>query len=174
MDETAIRSLVDDLVDAWNDRDLDRFIGHMHESVVWDNPAMLYGPAVGRSAVRKFSESILKAFPDFSYHVREPICVASSGDRVVVPWEITATHTGRFDPPGFAPTGQVITMRGVDVLDLRDMKITRIDTFFNVLAATEQALRLKPFSRKGISRTLLLWLQRCRAYWLRRRASPIH
>ena len=166
--ETAIRSLVDDIVSAWNDRDLDRFIGLLDESVVWDDPAMLYGPTTGRVAVRKFSESILKAFPDFSYRIREPICVAESGDRVVIPWEITATHTGLFDPPGFAPTEQPLTMQGVDVLELTDMKITRIDTFFNVLAATEQVLRLKPFLSGGISKVFVLWLQKCRAYWLRR------
>ncbi|MFH1220869.1 MAG: nuclear transport factor 2 family protein, partial [Candidatus Eisenbacteria bacterium] len=61
MNETAIRSLVDDLVGAWNDRDIDRFISHLDESVIWDDPAMLLGPAIGRSAVRKFSESILRA-----------------------------------------------------------------------------------------------------------------
>jgi predicted ester cyclase len=145
MNKTAIRSLVDDLVSAWNNRDIDRFIAHLDESVVWDDPAMLNGPTIGRGAVRKFSESILKAFPDFTYRIREPICVAESGERVVIPWEITATHAGRFDPPGFAPTGQPITMQGVDILKLTDMKVSRIDTFFSVMAAAEQALRLKPF-----------------------------
>lgn len=168
MNETLIRSLVDDLVKAWNNRDLDRFIGQLDEAVVWNDPAMLYGPIVGRVAVRKFSESILKAFPDFSYRIREPICVAPSGERVAIPWQIVATHTGRFDPLGFAPTGQTITMRGVDVLDLTDMKVTRIDTFFDPLGATEQALRLKRFPGGRISKVLVIWLQRCRAYWLRR------
>jgi len=168
MNETGIRSLVDDLVGAWNDRDIDRFISHLDESVIWDDPAMLLGPAIGRSAVRKFSESILRAFPDFSYRIREPICVAQSGSRCVVPWEITATHTGYFDHLGFAPTHQVITMQGVDVLEMTGMKVTRIETLFNVLPAAEQALGLKPFAQSGVSRVVILWLQRCRAYWLRR------
>jgi len=168
MNETAIRSLVDDLVSAWNDRDIDRFISHLDESVIWEDPAMLLGPVIGRSAVREFSESILRAFPDFSYRIREPICVAQSGSRCVVPWEITATHTGYFDVLGFAPTQQVVTMRGVDVLELTDIKVTKIETLFNVLPAVEQALRLKPFAESGVSRVAILWLQRCRAYWLRR------
>ncbi|HUU41158.1 MAG TPA: ester cyclase [Desulfatiglandales bacterium] len=146
MNETAIRLLVDDLVSAWNDRDIDRFISHLDESVIWDDPAMLCGPAIGWSAVREFSESILRAFPDFSYRIRDPICVAQSGSRCVVPWEITATHTGYFDPLGFAPTQQVVTMQGVDVLEMTDMKVTRIETFFNILPAVEQALRLKPLA----------------------------
>ena len=129
---------------------------------------MLHGPAVGPDAVRKFSESILRAFPDFSYRIREPICVAQSGSRCVVPWEITATHTGYFDFIGFAPTHQVITMQGVDVLEIKGMKVTRIDTLFNVLPAVEQALRLRPFVQSSVSRVVILWFQRCRAYWLRR------
>jgi len=167
MNETVIRSLVDDLICAWNARDLDRLIGYLDESVIWDDPAMLYGPAIGRQAVRKFSESILKAFPDFSYYIREPICIAASGERCIIPWEITATHTGYFDPPGFAPTNQVIRMQGVDVLQVANGKVTRIDTLFNVMSAAEQALRLKPFSKRGIKKMIILWSQRGRAYWLR-------
>jgi len=168
MNETAIRSLVDDVVRAWNARDLDRFISHLDESVIWDDPAMLYGPAIGCIAVRVFSESILKAFPDFSYCIRGPICIAPSGELCVIPWEITATHTGYFDPPGFAPTNQVIKVQGVDLLQLANMKVTRIDTLFNVWLAAEHALRLKPFPERGIGKMIILWLQRCRAYWLRR------
>lgn len=168
MDESAIRSLVEALVHAWNVRDLDLFLNFLDESVVWSDPAMLYGPSSGKKAVREFSESILRAFPDFSYRIREPICVAISGERCIVPWEISATHTGYLDPPGLAPTHQVITMQGVDVLELANSKITRIDTLFNVLPAAEQALRLKPFPKRGVTKNLLISLQRSRAYWLRR------
>jgi hypothetical protein len=144
MNETAIRSMVDDLVSAWNSRDM-----------------------VGHGAVRGFSESLLRAFPDFSYRVREPICIAESGTRCVIPWEIRATHSGYFDYLGLAPTQQVITMQGVDVLEVEGVKITRIDTLFNVLPALEQALRLKPLSGSHFTRMVAVWLQRCRAYWLR-------
>jgi len=168
VNETEILSLVDDIVSAWNDRDLERFIGHLDQDVVWSDPAMLYGPVTGRDAVREFSESVLKAFPDFSYRVREPICVAQSGSRCAVPWVIKATHTGRLDHLGFSPTNQVITMQGVDVLELAGGKVTKIETYFDVLPAVEQALRLKPFAECGVARTMTLWLQRGRAWWLRR------
>jgi len=167
MNDTEVRSLVNDLVNAWNDRDMDRFASHLDEDVVWNDPAMLYGPAEGRAAVRKFSESVLRAFPDFSYRVREPICIAQSGSRCVVPWEIRATHTGRLDHLGFAPTNQVITMCGVDVLEMTDAKVARIETYFDVVPAAAQALRLKPFAECGAARTIVMWLQRSRACWLR-------
>ncbi len=167
MNETDIRLLVNDLVRAWNDRDLERLLGLLDENVIWGDPAMLYGPARGRAAVRKFSESVLKAFPDFSYRVREPICVAQSGTRCAVPWEIKATHTGRFDHLGFAPTNQAVTMRGVDVLEFVGTKVTRIETYFDVVPAAAQVLRLKPLAECGVARTTIVWMQRSRAFWLR-------
>jgi predicted ester cyclase len=168
MNEAEIRALVDDLVRAWADRDLARFMGHLDEGVVWDDPAMLYGPAKGRAAVRRFAESVLRAFPDFSYRVREPVCIAPTGARCAIPWEITATHTGFFDYLGFAPTGQAVTMQGVDLLDFAGAKVVRIETHFNALPAAEQALRLTPLAESNLARTALRWLQRCRAWWLRR------
>jgi len=167
MNETEIRLLVDDLVSAWNSRDLERFLGRLDEDVVWSDPAMLYGPARGKPAVREFSEDILRAFPDFSYRVREPICVAQSGNRCAVPWEITATHTGHFGHLGFAPTNQVITMHGVDVLEVAGTRVTKIETYFDVVPAAVQALRLKPLAECGAARTAVVWMQRSRAFWLR-------
>ncbi|MFZ1948198.1 MAG: nuclear transport factor 2 family protein [bacterium] len=168
MNEAEIRALVDGLVSAWNDRDIDRFMSYLDEAVVWDDPAMLYGPATGRAEVRRFAESVLRAFPDFSYRLREPICIAPTGTRCAVPWEITATHTGYFDYLRLAPTGQAVTMRGVDLLELAGTKVARVETLFNVLPAAEQALRLKPLARNRLARAALPWLQRCLAWWLRR------
>jgi hypothetical protein len=130
---------------------------------------MLYGPVKGHREVRNFCEALLNAFPDFTYQIREPICVSRLGERCVIPWEITATHLGYFDPPGFAPTNQTITMQGVDILELSNSKVIRIDTLFNVLPALEQVIALKPFPKRGLKKKAIVSLQRCRAYWLRRK-----
>ena len=103
MDHEEICTLVENLTFAWNARDLPRFLSCLCEDVVWDDPAMA-APAAGREAVRRFSEAILRAFPDFHYAIRHPLCVAADGSRCAVPWTISATHLGPLDPPGFAPT----------------------------------------------------------------------
>ena len=171
MTESDVRILIDQFMGAWNRRDLDASMSFLDESVIWSDPAMLYGPAVGKAAVREFCENILKAFPDFTYRIREPICVSLSGERCAIPWEISATHLGRFDPLGFAPTNQRITIEGVDLIELAGNKLTRIDTLFNVVPAGEQALRLKPFPRKGIKKGIIVTLQSARAWWLRHNTS---
>lgn len=167
MSETDMRDLVDGIVEAWDARDLDRLLSYLTPGVIWDDPAMLDEPVVGHDAVRAFCERVLKAFPDFSYRIREPICVADSGRRCVVPWEIRATHTGRFEPYGFAPTGQAIRIQGVDILELDSGKVTRIETVFNAVSALEQALRLKPLSKSRLARIVAVGMQRWRAFWLR-------
>jgi steroid delta-isomerase-like uncharacterized protein len=170
MTETEIRTLVEQFLEAWNRRDLDTLLTFMDESVTWSDPAMLYGPAVGKAAVREFCENVLRAFPDFTYRLREPICVSGSCERCAIPWEITATHTGPFEPVGFAPTNQTITMEGVDLIDFSGTKLKRIETLFNAVTAAEQALGLKPFPRKGIRRAVIVGLQRACAWSLRRRS----
>ncbi|MCJ7586715.1 MAG: ester cyclase [Candidatus Aminicenantes bacterium] len=136
--------------------------------VSWSDPAMPYGPIAGKASVREFCENILKAFPDFAYQLRESVCISPSGERCAIPWEISATHLGRFDPMEFAPTNQTITMQGVDLVEFRGNRITRTETLFNIMSAAEQALRLDPFPKRGIKRFIIVILQRILAWWLRR------
>ena len=134
------------LLDAWNARDLDKFIALLSEDVEWYDPAMVQPPARGRAAVREFSEAILEAFPDFRYEVEAPICAADDGSRCAIVWRITATHQKALRPLGYAPTGRRACFEGVDVLDIRNGEVARIRTSFDPVAAAEQLLgmRLRP------------------------------
>lgn len=105
MNSEEIGLLVKSLATAWNQRNLESFTSYLTEDVVWDDPAML-GPAIGRKAVKAFGESVLRAIPDFHYAIRHPICPATDLSRCPVPWTITATSLGPFEPPGFGPTGR--------------------------------------------------------------------
>jgi steroid delta-isomerase-like uncharacterized protein len=174
MDRFTIPPLIDGLIQSWNERDLDRFMSYLDDAVVWNDPAMLYGPAQGSSQVREFCNALLTAFPDFTYRTREPICIAESGERCVIPWEISATHLGTFQPSGFKPTNQLLTMQGVDVLEFSNGKITRIDTYFNVVQAAEQALRLRLLPKRNTMKDrIIIILQRVRAWWLRHRSPTL-
>jgi steroid delta-isomerase-like uncharacterized protein len=134
---------VHELADAWNARRLDDFMQLLTEDVEWYDPAMPEPPVRGRAAVREFAEAILEAFPDFRYEVQPPICYASDGSRCAVVWRISASHTARFRPLGYAPTGRVANIEGVDVLDIRNGRVVRITTAFDLLHAMEQLLGMK-------------------------------
>jgi steroid delta-isomerase-like uncharacterized protein len=134
------------LLDAWNARDLDRFVALLSEDVEWYDPAMVQPPARGRAAVREFSESIFEAFPDFRYEVDAPMCTAADGSRCAIVWRVTATHQNALRPLGYAPTGRRASFEGIDLLDIRNGEVTRIRTSFDPIVVAEQLLgmRLRP------------------------------
>jgi predicted ester cyclase len=170
MTPSEITQRVTAVLEAWKARDLDGFLSFMTPDVYWHDLGMPFPPAVGHAAVRKFSETTLVAFPDFQFKIRGPICVAEDGNSCVLPWTISATNLGPFDPPGFAPTGRAVHFSGLDYLVFRDGLVARIETRFDPAEVVEQmlGLRLRPVPGSLLERCLVL-LQRMGAAILRRR-----
>jgi steroid delta-isomerase-like uncharacterized protein len=170
MSTTTTEDIARNLLAAWNARDLEAFLALLAEDVEWYDPAMPEPPARGRPAVKAFAEAVLHAFPDFEYEVQGPLCSAGDGSRCAIVWRISATHLHPFPPLGYAPTRRKACIDGVDVLDIREGKVTRILTAFDLLPAAEQllALRLRPvpgtWRAKGV-----VAVQRVLAYLARRK-----
>lgn len=163
------KMLADQLLAAWNARDLQRFAELLADDVEWYDPAMPRPPVRGRSEARAFAEAVLRAFPDFSYEVLGPVCEAPDGSRCAVPWRITATHSAPLSPPGFAPTHRRVSQEGVDLIDARDGRVTRILTCFDPIAAGEQLLGLHLRPPPGSLRErILVLIQRVAALRARR------
>ena len=167
MDAIELEQRVRSMVDAWNAKDIDAYLGYLTEDVVWSDPAMP-APCVGRKAVAEFSRSVLRAFPDFQYSIRGPICTSIDGQHCAVPWRIVATHTERLEPPGYAPTGRTASFEGVDLLTFAGEKVSRIETLFDVLVPAEQFLSLRIRPRVGtVQEKVAVIFQRLFAAWLR-------
>jgi len=161
--------LVEALLAAWNERDLDRFTSLLTTDIYWHDLGMPSPPAVGRDSVRRFSESLLRAFPDFRYEIRGPICTAADGTSCVIPWTISATNTGRFEPPGFAPTGRKAHFSGLDYFTIRNGLVARIETRFDPAEPIAQLFGWELRPRPGSwTERVFVWIQRARAAWLRR------
>ncbi|MDO8545396.1 MAG: nuclear transport factor 2 family protein [Opitutaceae bacterium] len=165
-----VPALVEAVLRAWNARDLDAFTALLTPDVYWHDLGMPSPPAVGREAVRRFSESILRAFPDFRYEIRHPICIAEDGSCCVIPWTITATNTGPLNPPGFAPTGRRVHFHGLDYFKFRDNLVAHIETRFDPAEPVEQmfGLRVRPLPG-SLKERCFVWFQRAQAAWIRRR-----
>lgn len=159
------------LIDAWNARELARFLDLLAEDVTWYDPAMPAPPARGRAEVARFAESVLRAFPDFRYELRAPVYLSPDHASCVVPWRITATHTASLTPPGYAPTHRRMVVDGLDQLDMNDGKVIRILTYFDILGAAEQLLdaTLRPQAGSVFQRATV-GVQRVMAARARRRA----
>ena len=162
---------VEAMIRGWNAHDIDAYLRDTTDDIVWDDPT--WGvPAVGRREVRQLGEAVLRAFPDFVYTIRQPICVAADASHCAVPWHIEATHLARLDPPGYEPTGRKTTFDGVDMITFRDDLVCRIDTHVNFLTVLEQLFGLKLLPARGsLAEKLGVRAQHLYAAWLRSRAA---
>jgi predicted ester cyclase len=72
----------------------------------------------GPRAFRDYYSAIRSAVPDGRYEVDDLI---AEGDRVVVRWRLLGTHEGSFG--GIAPTGRMITLKGIAIYRLENGKL---------------------------------------------------
>jgi steroid delta-isomerase-like uncharacterized protein len=111
------------LLDAFNAHDLDAIMSFFTEDCVFDTPR---GPApgghrlIGKHEVRKGFQARFDGIPDIRYDQgRHWTC----GDRGVSEWTIRGTQT----------TGESIEVRGCDLFEFTDGKISRKDSFWKIV-----------------------------------------
>ena len=114
---------LDALLDAFNAHDADAVMSFFTEDCVLDMPR---GPApggqrfVGKEEVRKGIQSRFDGIPDIHYgQDRHFTC----GDRGASEWTIRGTKT----------TGEPIEVRGCDLFEFTDGKISRKDSFWKIV-----------------------------------------
>ena len=111
------------LLDAFNAHDVDAIMSFFTEDCVFDMPR---GPAPGGrrlTGMQQVGEGIQSRFdgiPDIRYSDdRHWTC----GDRGVSEWTIRGTQ----------PTGEPIEVRGCDLFEFADGKISRKDSFWKII-----------------------------------------
>jgi steroid delta-isomerase-like uncharacterized protein len=72
----------------------------------------------GRAGIRVAYDRIRSGMPDFAFTIEDLI---AEGDRVVVRWSSTGTHSGDFN--GMPPTGRRATMHGIAIVRIEDGRI---------------------------------------------------
>ena len=122
---------------AWNSHDPAEVAACATEDVVWISPA-LREPAQGRAGVAALVASTATAFPDYEFTAPAPWAIADDGLTVYVPWRMTATNTGPFEPPGYAPTGRSVDLNGIDVWRFRGGLIWRYEAVYNYSVIARQ------------------------------------
>lgn len=68
-----------------------------------------------RADLKAFATMVREGFPDLRFR---SVLELADGDKVVIQYEMTGTHTGDF--LGLAPTGEPVTVTGVDVVTVVD------------------------------------------------------
>ena len=111
------------LLDAFNAHDVDAIMSFFTEDCVFDTPR---GPApggvrlVGKDRVREGIQARFDGIPDIHYGDARHW---ASGDRGVSEWTIRGTQR----------SGEPIEVRGCDLFELIDGKISRKDSFWKIV-----------------------------------------
>jgi steroid delta-isomerase-like uncharacterized protein len=153
-------------LDAWNSHDPAAVAAFATDDVVWDSPA-LPEPGHGRDAAAGVVAATVAAFPDYEFTQPAAWAIAEDRRTAYLPWRMTGTNTGSFDPPGYAPTGRSVDLPGFEVLRFRDGLIWRYRSVYDYSQVARQ-LGLG-FPRGGGLERVAVHAQRAFArLWLRR------
>lgn len=111
--KTTVRRYYDEVL---NQRDVDLVDDLAVEDYIEHDP--FPGQGDGRADLKTRVRTILDAFAPLHFQVED---VIEEGDRVVVRWSQTGTHSGDF--MGIPATGKQYTMNGIDIHRLRAGKM---------------------------------------------------
>lgn len=121
--------IVREVYDALAARDFDGAAGRLAEGVLTLNVAT--GDVFsGRAGYLEFARGWAAAFPDVRLDL---VNIGGSGDKLVVEYELSGTHTGPLITPGghIPPTGMEVQVRFCDVVELREGGIGFIRSYFD-------------------------------------------
>lgn len=150
---------------AWNGYDPDAVASLCTDDVDFTDPAI--GTVQGRAAVADWVRMCQRAFPDYRFEEPEPPYRSTDRAKILSPWVMRGTNTGRLDPPGFAPTGRAVVIEGTDHWWFRDGLVERYRADYDLNGAMRQ-LGLVPQAGSRGERALVR-LQRAGAKLRRRR-----
>jgi glyoxylase-like metal-dependent hydrolase (beta-lactamase superfamily II)/predicted ester cyclase len=98
------------------------------------------GPT-GRAGMAAFFAELFDAFPDWRFEVVETV---AEGDGVAVRWRARATFAGPGSFMGFEPNGARVDIEGVDLVRVRDGRVSVIDAYMNGAELARQLGALPP------------------------------
>ncbi len=117
--------------EAINQKNLDALDEVVASDMIDHDPAP--GQAPGLEGVKQYFSSLHTAFPDVQMNVEDMIAEA---DKVVARVSVSGTHQGEF--MGIDPTGNRVTITGIDILRITDSKIVEHWGNFDDLGMMQQ------------------------------------
>ena len=123
--------------EAINQKNLDSLDEVVTSDITDHDPAPGQDP--GLEGVREYFSSLHTAFPDFQLNVEDMIAEA---DKVVARVSASGTHQGEF--MGIDPTGNRVTITGIDILRIAEGKIVERWGNFDDLGMMQQLGVVEP------------------------------
>ncbi len=132
LDQQAVGLLIDKLIDAYNRRDVEGVLACCTDDVYWEDPTS--GAIRGKNMIRAALRTVFTAFPDLHFPKEElNYYMSFDGTRGASSWRLTGTMTGPMNPPGYAPTGHPVDIKGACLYEFRDGLISRHTIVFDMV-----------------------------------------
>jgi hypothetical protein len=125
------KALAHRLYDAINQIALDALDEMVASDITEHNPAPGYD--LGLEGLKQYFSSLHTAFPDYQINVEDMI---AEGDKVVARVSVSGTHQGEFR--GIDPTGNRVTIKGIDILRIAEGKVVEHWGNFDTLDMLQQ------------------------------------
>src|SRR5687767_194396 len=109
-------------IDAWVNGDLEVL------DKLFTQDYTVNGVLIGIDGVKQAVEFLHTVLADVSAELNEMV---AEDDRVVIRWTVCGRHVGHF--MGVPPTGQLLTLRGINIYNLTDEKINSNHEQTNIL-----------------------------------------
>ncbi len=117
---------------AWNARDAALLTAAFADGGTYQDPAT--GGPLGTAALAQYASGLWSTYPDLTFEdngMRE-----CGPGRVVLPWTMRGTNLGPFR--GLPPTGATFALPGVDLIQVSDTGVVRVEGFFDRATMMEQ------------------------------------
>ena len=135
LSEAQMRDLSDEMLDVYNRHDIEAWVEHLTDDVVWTEPT-LPEPAHGKQAVAAALKDTFTAFPDLRVsHLK--VYPDVEGQSAVVTWSLTGTMTGALEN-GTPATGRRVRISGANVAHFRDGLLREYTLYYDSLAMMQQ------------------------------------
>lgn len=144
--KATARSLFEDLLN----RQGSEALAGVYADDAWFFNAAVPVPLQGRAAIAGYVDQVRTTFPDLRYDV---LRVIAEGDRAVVHWRMSGTHTGEGLTPGLPPTGGPIEATGMDWILFRDGRIVEERSEWDVFRVMQQLGLIPPVQASSLERT---------------------
>lgn len=125
--------LVEAYLAAWNTRRGASVVVALAPGGTYADP-LLPGPVSGDD-LAGYVGALAQAVPDFSFTAGE---ILESGDRVTLSWQMTGTQSGPPMPGLPGPTGGVLDLPGVDLIEVGSEGISSVVGYFDQITLLRQ------------------------------------
>jgi glyoxylase-like metal-dependent hydrolase (beta-lactamase superfamily II)/predicted ester cyclase len=102
--------------------------------------------AIAPDGVRGFIGDLLEALPDLRSEI---LSTTAQGERCAVQWRFTGTFAGPGQLNGIAPTGDPLSLEGLDLLTVRDGLIQSNDAFTDTMTVARQIKMMPQLGSPG-------------------------